>query len=147
MQDLVGRGGDNRVTPFLKLIAEPMGEDAKQQISGLRPFEMVLNLGHTALKGQKNKVSPAANSKLIEQVGDVEFNGAFRNVKLAGDFFVGKIFEKRIENFLFAAAEVGDGLSFETTSLAGQNGIDEAREHGSGTQKPPCETRGSARAS
>src|SRR5271167_1374595 len=87
-------------------------------------------LGHAALKSQKNQISAAANAKLIEQVGNVEFDGTFRNVELAGDFFIGEVFEKRIENFLFAATEIGNGLGLETASLAGKDGIDEARQDG-----------------
>jgi len=60
----------------------------------------------------------------------VEFYGAFGDVEFAGDFFVGKIFKKRIENFLFAAAEIGDGIGFEAARLSGKDGIDETGKNG-----------------
>jgi len=56
----------------------------------------------------------------------VKFDGALGDVELAGDFLVGKIFEERIENFLFATAEIGDGIGLQTAALAGEDGIDEA---------------------
>jgi len=62
------------------------------------------------LEGQQDQVGTAADAKLVEEIGDVEFYRAFGDVEFAGDFFVGKIFQERIEDFLFAAAEVGDGL-------------------------------------
>jgi len=60
----------------------------------------------------------------------VEFDGTFSDVELAGDFFVGKIFEERIEDFLFAAAEIGDGIGFEAASLTGKDGVHETGENG-----------------
>ena len=74
----------------------------------------------------------AANAKFIEQVGNVKLDGAFGNVELAGDFLVGEILEKRIENFLFAATKIGDGFRLETPTLTGEDGIDETRKHRTG---------------
>ena len=42
----------------------------------------------------------------------MEFYCALGNVEFTGDFFVGEIFQKRIEDFLFAAAEIGNGIGF-----------------------------------
>src|SRR5713226_10647232 len=58
----------------------------------------------------------------------MEFDGTLGDVEPAGDFFVGKILEERIEHFLFAAAEVGDGIGLEAAPLACEYGIDKARE-------------------
>src|SRR5260370_33536043 len=58
----------------------------------------------------------------------MEFDGALSDVEPAGDFFIGKIFKERIEHFLLAAAEVGDGVSLEATPLAAEDRIDEAGE-------------------
>ncbi len=58
----------------------------------------------------------------------MKLHGAFRDVELAGDFLIGKIFEKRIENFLLAAAEIGNGIGLQAAALASENGIDESRE-------------------
>jgi hypothetical protein len=91
-----------------------------------------LGLSHATLKGQKDQVCPAANAKLIEQVGNVELNGAFGNIEFAGDFFIGEILEKRIENFLFAAAKISDGFGLETPALTGKDGVDETRKHRAG---------------
>ena len=88
-----------------------------------------LGLGETALKGQQDQIGAAADAKFVEQVRDVELDGALGDIEFAGDFLVGKILEKRIENFLFAAAEVGDRVGLQAASLAGENGIDEAGEH------------------
>jgi hypothetical protein len=63
-----------------------------------------LCLGHAALEREKDKVCAAANAEFAEKVRDVKFHGAFCNIEFIGDFFVGKIFEQRIKNFLFAAA-------------------------------------------
>jgi len=41
--------------------------------------------------------------------------------ELVGDFFVGLIFEEGVENFLFAAAEIGDGVGLQATTLIGQD--------------------------
>ena len=77
--------------------------------------------GHAALEGEKDQIGTAANAEFAEEIGDVEFNGALGNVEFAGDFLVGEIFEERIEYFLLAAAEIGDGVSLETTTLIGQD--------------------------
>ena len=66
--------------------------------------------GHAALEGEEDEIGTAADAKFVEEIGDVEFYRAFGDVEFAGDFFVGKIFQERIENFLFAAAEIGDGI-------------------------------------
>src|SRR5437870_3353885 len=58
----------------------------------------------------------------------MKFHGPFRDVQLAGDLFVGKIFQQRIEDFLFAAAEVRDGIGLQPAALAGENGIYESGE-------------------
>ena len=73
------------------------------------------------MKGKKDKVSTPANTELGQQVRYVEFDGAFGNIQLAGDFLVGKIFQKRIENFLLAAAEICYGVRLEPARLIGQN--------------------------
>src|SRR6202030_100935 len=87
--------------------------------------EGVLALGHAALEGQEDQVSAAADAKLAEQIGNVKFYGALGNVQTAANFFVGKIFEQRIENFLFAAAQIGDGVGFEAAALPGKYGVHE----------------------
>jgi len=60
----------------------------------------------------------------------VKFYGALGDVKFAGDFFVGEILEEGVQDFLLAAAEVGDGISFETASLTGENRIHETGKDG-----------------
>src|SRR5258708_7615260 len=84
------------------------------------------SLRQAALKGKKNKVGTAAHAELTEQVRNVKLHSAFRNVELAGNLFVRKIFEQRIENFLLAAAQIRDGISLQTTALAGKDGINES---------------------
>ena len=74
----------------------------------------------------------------------MKFYGAFGNVELAGDFLVGKIFQERIEDFLFAAAEIGDGIGFEAAALAGEDGIDES---GQELARNPESTAGNERKS
>src|SRR6266403_174032 len=85
-----------------------------------------LSLRQAALKGKKNKVGTAAHAELTEQVRNVKLNSAFRNVELAGNLFVRKIFEQRIENFLLAAAQIRDGIRLQATALAGEDGINES---------------------
>ena len=87
-----------------------------------------LDLGEAALEREKDEISTAADSKFIEQVGDVKFDGALGDIELAGNLFIGKIFEERIENFLFAAAEIGDGIGFEATALGCEDRIHKARK-------------------
>jgi hypothetical protein len=58
----------------------------------------------------------------------VKLHGAFRDVEFAGNFLVGEIFEKRIENFLLAAAKIGDGIRFQAAPLPGEDGIHETGE-------------------
>ena len=61
---------------------------------------------HAALECQQDEVGAAADTEFAEQIRDVKFHRALGDIELAGDFFVGEIFEQRIENFLFAAAEI-----------------------------------------
>ena len=86
--------------------------------------------GQAALEGQEDQVSAAANTEFVEQIRDVEFDGTLSDIEFAGDFLVGKILEQRIEDFLFASAEIGDGVGLQTAPLPGKDGVDETREHG-----------------
>src|ERR1700686_3193488 len=85
----------------------------------------MLALGHATLERQKDKIGAAANAKLAEQIGDMEFYGALGDVQTAANFLIGKIFEERIENFLFTATQIGDGVGFQTATLSGKYGIHE----------------------
>ncbi len=58
----------------------------------------------------------------------MKLHGAFRNVELAGDFLVGKIFQEQVEDFLLAAAEIRDGIRLEAAALGCEDGIDETGE-------------------
>jgi hypothetical protein len=87
-------------------------------------------LGHAALEGEEDKVSAAADTEFVEQVGDVEFHSTLGDVEFAGDFLVGEIFEQGVQNFLFSATEIGNGFRLHAAALAGEDGIDEARKHG-----------------
>ena len=62
----------------------------------------------------------------------MELYGALGNIELAGNFLVGEILEKRVQNFLFAAAKIGDGFGLHAPTLAGKDGIDETRKHRTG---------------
>src|SRR5882762_1520834 len=75
------------------------------------------SLRQAALKSKKNEVGTAAHAKLAEQIGNVKFHGAFGNVELVGNLFVGEIFEQRIEDFLLAAAQIGDGIGLQAAAL------------------------------
>jgi len=86
------------------------------------------SLRQAALKGKQNEVGTAAHAELTEQVRNVKLHSAFRNVELAGNLFVGKIFQQRIENLLLAAAEIRDGIALQTTALGGEDGINESGE-------------------
>jgi len=65
----------------------------------------------------------------------VEFYSAFGDVEFAGDFFVGKILQERIEDFLFAAAEIGDGIGLQAAGLAGKDGVHETGKNGARNPK------------
>lgn len=71
-----------------------------------------LRRGHAALEGEENQIGAAADTEFAEKVRDVEFDGAFGDVELAGDFLVGEILEERIQDFLLAPAEICDGIGF-----------------------------------
>src|SRR5580692_2472694 len=85
-----------------------------------------LRLRHAALEGEKNQVGTAADSEFAEEIGDVKLYGAFGDVEFAGDFFVGKIFEERIQDLLLATAEIGDGIGFEAAPLIREDRIHES---------------------
>jgi hypothetical protein len=89
-----------------------------------------LSLGHAALEGQENQVGAAADAEFAEEIGDVKFHGALGNVEFAGDFLVREVFEKRVEDFLLAAAEICYGICFQAATLARENGIDKAGKNG-----------------
>src|SRR5690348_8727897 len=112
--------------------------------SGADGSKAELRLRQTALKRKENQIGAAANAKFAEQIGDVKFHGALGDVEFAGDFLVRKIFEERVQDFLLAAAEVGDGICFEAASLTGQDGIDEA---GKNRARDPESTIGDERQS
>src|SRR5260370_40834383 len=86
------------------------------------------SLRQAALKGKQNEVGTAAHAELTKQVRNVKLHSAFRNVELAGNLFVRKIFEQRIENFLAVAVQIRDGIGLQTAALAGENGINESGE-------------------
>src|SRR5947207_5783671 len=75
-----------------------------------------LSLRQAALKGKKNKVGTAAHAEFTEQVRNVKLHRALRNVALAGNLFVRKIFEQPIENYLLAATQIRDRIVLQTTS-------------------------------
>jgi len=102
----------------------------RREESGLRIRPASGVRGHAALECEEDEIGAAADSEFVEQVGDVELYGALGDVELAGDFLVGKIFEKRIENFLFAAAEIGDGVGFEAARLSGKDRVHETGKNG-----------------
>ncbi len=107
---------------------EPTGRAAGTKGAPARESGKKLNLRQAALKGKKNEVGTAAYAKLVEQVRNVKLHGAFRNVELAGDFLVRKIFQQRIKDFLFAAAEIRDGIGLQATALAGEDGVNKSGE-------------------
>src|SRR6266571_4840295 len=56
----------------------------------------------------------------------MKLHRALRDVELVGDLFVGMIFQQGIENFLFPAAEIGDGIGLQSAPLPREDGINEA---------------------
>ena len=58
----------------------------------------------------------------------MKLHRALRNIEFVGDFFVGKILQKRIENLLLAAAQICDGVGLEAAALSGEDGINESGE-------------------
>jgi hypothetical protein len=50
--------------------------------------------GATFLVTKQDEIGPAADSKLAQQVRDVKFYGAFGDVKLVSNLFVGQIFKQ-----------------------------------------------------
>ncbi len=62
----------------------------------------------------------------------MELDGALGNVQLAGDLLVGEIFKEGIEDFLLAAAEIGDGVGAEAAALAREDRVHESRKQRAG---------------
>src|SRR3972149_5295602 len=60
--------------------------------------------GLSLLEAQQNQVRAAAHAEFIQQIGDVEFDRALRNIQSAGNFFVGKILEQGVGHFPPAGA-------------------------------------------
>ena len=89
-----------------------------------------LRLGHAALESEEDQVGATADAKFAKEIRNVKFYRALGDVEFAGDFFVGKIFEERVQDLLLAAAEIGDGIGFEATALIREDGIDESRQDG-----------------
>jgi len=51
-------------------------------------------------------------------------------IEFAGDFFVGEVFQQRVQDFLLAAAQIGDGIGLQSPALPAEDGIHETGEHG-----------------
>jgi hypothetical protein len=60
--------------------------------------EILLEMHH-------NEVGSPADSVLCEQIGNMELNGAFGDIELAGDLLVGEVEHERFHHFLFPATE------------------------------------------
>ena len=82
--------------------------------------------GGAALEAEENEVGAAADTELAEKIRDVELDGALGDVELAGDFLVGEVLEEQVEDFLLAAAEVGNGIGAKAPTLAREDGVHEA---------------------
>src|SRR5262249_1642795 len=95
-------------------------------VRGLSQRAWFLRLRHATLESEQDQVGAAANPEFAEQIRDVELDGALGNVELAGDFLVRKVLQKRVEHFLFSAAEIGDRVGFQAPPLTGQDRVDKA---------------------
>ena len=91
---------------------------------------MTLRGRHAPLEGEEDQVGAAADTEFAEKIRDVEFYGALGDVEFAGDLFIREIFEERIENFLFATAEIGDGIGLEAAALTGEDRVHKTGEDG-----------------
>ena len=76
----------------------------------------------------------------------MELYRALGDVQFACDFLIGKVLEG-VQHFLFAATEICDGFGLQAAPLLVSIESTKPDSTERGTQKPPCETRGSARAS
>src|ERR1700739_195637 len=85
-------------------------------------------LRQPALEGQEDEVGAAAHAEFVEQIGNVKLYGALGDIQLAGDLLVREVFQKRIQDFLLAAAEICDGIGLEPAPLASENGIHKSGE-------------------
>lgn len=56
-------------------------------------------------RGFANELHAATHLEFCQQRGNVEFNGAFREVEIRGNFFVGETIRNASKNFFFAASE------------------------------------------
>jgi hypothetical protein len=106
------------------------GELAKDQANVAVAATRELRLCHAALEGEQDQICATADAEFAEEIGNMKFYGALGDIELAGDFFVGKILEERVQDFLLAAAEISDGIGFEAAALTGKDGIHEAGKHG-----------------
>src|SRR5260370_20687204 len=109
-------------------ISQQQRQERRKSRLGNPKIRQRLSLRQAALEGEKNQVGTTAHAELDEQVRNVKLHGALGDIELTGDLFVRKVFEKRIENFLLTAAEIGDGVGLQAAALAGEDGIDESGE-------------------
>ena len=85
-------------------------------------------LGQSTLEGKKDQVGAAAHAEFVQQIRYVKLDSALGNVELVGDFLVREILKQGVEHFLFAAAEIGDGIGLEAAALSSKDRIHETGE-------------------
>src|ERR1700722_2527429 len=95
-----------RLHDYTQTSVHNLGDDIKKIIAMRKHRRCALGLRQTALECKQDQVCAASHTKFAEQIGNVEFHSTFGDVQLAGDLFIGEIFEQGIENFLLATAKV-----------------------------------------
>ena len=57
-------------------------------------FAKASGCGAALLIAQQDEISPAADTKLTQQIGNMKFHCSLGNIELASDLFVGQIFQQ-----------------------------------------------------
>jgi hypothetical protein len=95
-----GEGWEQALTaPTNARLIHPRG-DARPEIS------RQARKGAGSLHPQNDQIGAPLHSKFAEQVGDVELHGTLADEELAGNLIVGKVVEKQVEHFAFAAGGI-----------------------------------------
>src|ERR1700694_4129997 len=90
----------------------------------------------TLLVTKQDEVGPAADSKLAQQVRDVKFYSAFGDVEFVSNLLVGQVFKQTIQDFLFAAAQVGRSVCLQAAAVRpAQDRVDKPGKYGAGNPK------------
>jgi len=77
-------------------------------------------------RGFADELHTAADTELGKQRGDMEFDGAFREIQVSGDFLIGIAAKDATENFFFAARNFDFALNGSASLKKGVRALEQA---------------------